>query len=82
MRQLIAYHLATILPMMIIMQLFMFDYIGWYNFTGMFMLYFFVYRPIMDYKRLKSKGLVDRKAFLKSWGFVRFKFVDELMFKK
>ncbi|GGF46348.1 hypothetical protein [Echinicola rosea] len=81
MRKLIAYHLVTILPMMIVMQLFVFDYIGWYNFVSLFLLYFFIYRPIMDYKRLKSKGLVDRKEFLKSWGFVRFKFVQELMFK-
>ncbi|QDH77964.1 hypothetical protein FKX85_02495 [Echinicola soli] len=81
MRKLIAYHLVTVLPMMIVMQLFIFDYIGWYDFVSLFLLYFFIYRPIMDYKRLKSMGLVDRKGFLKSWGFIRFKFVQELMFK-
>lgn len=82
MRKLIAYHLATLLPMMIVMQLFLFGYIEWYSFGWLFMTYFVLYRPFMDYKRLKSKGLVDRKQFLKSWGFVRFKFVQELMFKK
>ncbi|MBD8488277.1 hypothetical protein IFO69_05920 [Echinicola sp. CAU 1574] len=82
MKKLVAYHLVTILPMMIVMQLFLYDYIGWGNFFVLFVLYFFVYRPVWDYRRLKSKGLVNREEFVKSWGFIRFKYVQELMFKK
>ncbi|WP_200974553.1 hypothetical protein [Echinicola sp. 20G] len=82
MKKLVAYHLVTILPMMIVMQLFLFDYIGWGNFFALFIVYFFVYRPVLDYRRLKSKGLVNREEFVRSWGFIRFKYVQELMFKK
>lgn len=82
MKKLIAYHLATILPIMMVMQLFIFGYIGWLNFVGLFFVYFVVYRPFMDYRRLKSKGLVSREQFIKSWGFVRFKYYQELLFKK
>ncbi|GAB4107563.1 hypothetical protein GCM10028791_00090 [Echinicola sediminis] len=82
MKKLIAYHLATILPIMIVMQLFIFDYIGRMNFAALFFSYFVVYRPFIDYRRLKAKGLVSKKEFLKSWGFVRFKYYQELLFKK
>jgi len=82
MKKLIAYHLATILPIMIVMQLYIFNYIGRLNFAGLFGVYFLIYRPFMDYRRLKSKGLVNRKQFLKSWGLVRFKYYQELLFKK
>lgn len=81
-KKLIAYHLATILPIMIVMQLFIFNYIGGLNFVGLFGVYFLIYRPFLDYRRLKSKGLVNRKQFIKSLGFVRFKYYQELLFKK
>ncbi|WP_215224357.1 hypothetical protein [Echinicola shivajiensis] len=82
MKKLITYHIVTLLPMMLVMQLYVFRYISFANFLECFIVYFVVYRPIIDYRRLKSKGLVNRKEFLKSWGFVRFKYYQELMFKK
>ncbi|WP_018471874.1 hypothetical protein [Echinicola pacifica] len=82
MKKLIAYHIIAMMPMMLVMQLYIFEYIPFEYFLILFLVYFFVYRPIVDYRRLKAKGLVDRKAFLKSAGFVRFRYVQELMFKK
>ncbi|MDN3668534.1 hypothetical protein QWY93_04250 [Echinicola jeungdonensis] len=82
MKKLIIYHIVAILPMMIVMQLFVFDYIDWINFSEMFFIYFFIYRPVVDYKRLKSKGLVNWKQYVRTWGFIRFKYYQELLFEK
>ncbi len=82
MKKLIIYHIVAILPMMFVMHLFVFGFIGWGYFSELFLVYFFVYRPVVDYKRLKSKGLVNRKQFVKSWGFIRFKYYQELLFEK
>lgn len=50
-------------------------------FAILFMIYGFIVRPIIDYKKLKAKGLVTKKTFLKSLGFIRFRYYTELMFE-
>jgi hypothetical protein len=50
-------------------------------FIILFMIYAIIYRPIFDYKKLKSKGLVTKNQFIKSLGFIRFKYYHELMFE-
>ena len=50
-------------------------------FIILFMIYAIIYRPIFDYNKLKSKGLVTKNQFIKSLGFIRFKYYHELMFE-
>jgi hypothetical protein len=50
-------------------------------FIILFMIYALIYRPIFDYNKLKSKGLVTKDQFIKSLGFIRFKYYHELMFE-
>jgi hypothetical protein len=82
MNKLLAYHLITLIPMMLILYLYIYGVIGSGLFAILFCLYAFVYRPIVDYKRLQEKGLVTKDEFIKSFGFIRFRFLHELLFEK
>jgi len=82
MNKLLAYHLATLIPMMAILYLYIYGVIGAGLFTILFCLYAFVYRPIIDYKKLKEKMLVSKKEFIKSLGFIRFNYLSDLLFEK
>jgi hypothetical protein len=82
MNKLLAYHLVTLIPMMVILYLYIYGVIGSGLFAILFCLYAFVYRPIIDYKKLQEKGLVSKKEFIKSLGFIRFNYLSELLFEK
>jgi len=82
MDRLLNYHLATLIPMIIILYLYIYGVIGSGLFAIMFCLYAFIYRPIIDYKRLRKKGLVTKEEFIKSFGFIRFNYYYELLFEK
>jgi hypothetical protein len=82
MNKLLAYHLVTLVPMMVILYLYIYGVIGSGLFAILFCLYALVYRPIIDYKKLQEKGLVTKDEFIKSFGFIRFRFLHELLFEK
>jgi|UniRef100_UPI004048455F hypothetical protein len=82
MDRLLTYHLATLIPMIVILSLYIYAVIGSALFAILFCLYAFVYRPYIDYKRLHEKGLVTKEEFIKSFGFIRFNYYYELLFEK
>lgn len=82
MKKLFFYHLTTSLPLLVILPLYIYKIIGLAPFAIAVCLYAFVYRPIVDYKRLHEKGLVTKDEFIKSFGFIRFRFLHELLFEK
>jgi hypothetical protein len=82
MSRLAQYHILTLSPILVLCFLLAFKFIGNGLFAILFLLYAFIFRPIVDYKKLKRKGLVNRKIFIKSLGFVRFKYYTELMFEE
>lgn len=81
MKKLILFHTVTLLPMLILLGLYTYQYLstGW--FIVLFLIYAFIYRPIFDYKKLKEKGLVTKNEFIRTLGFVRFKYFSQLMFE-
>ena len=82
MNKLLAYHLVTLVPMMVILYLYIYGFIGSGLFAILFCLYALVYRPIVDYKKLQEKGLVSKQEFIESLGFIRFNYLSELLFEK
>lgn len=82
MNKLLAYHLITLIPMVVILGLYSYAVIGSALFAILFCLYAFVYRPYIDYIRLHKKGLVTKEEFIKSFGFIRFNYYYELLFEK
>ncbi len=82
MKKLIIYHLAASLPLLVILPLYIYKIIGLAPFAIAIILYAFVYRPYIDYKRLHEKGLVTKEEFIKSFGFIRFNYYYELLFEK
>jgi hypothetical protein len=82
MNKLLAYHLITLIPMVVILGLYSYAVIGSGLFAILVCLYAFVYRPYIDFKRLHEKGLVTKGEFLKSFGFIRFNYYYELLFEK
>jgi len=82
MNKLLAYHLVTLVPMMVILYLYIYGVIGSGLFAILFCLYAFVYRPVVDFKKLQEKGLVTKAEFIKSFGFIRFNYLSELLFEK
>jgi hypothetical protein len=81
MKKLILFHTITLLPMIVLLTLYIYQHLssGW--FIVLFLIYALVYRPIFDYKKLKEKGLVNRGEFVRTLGFVRFKYFSQLMFE-
>jgi hypothetical protein len=79
MRKLVVYHLVTIIPMIVILSLYVYAIINTVVFVTLFGVYAFIYRPIIDFEKLKRKGLVKKEQFIKSLGFIRFKYFSELM---
>jgi len=82
MNKLLSYHLTASLPLLVILPLYIYKIIGLAPFGIAVCFYAFVYRPIVDYKRLQEKGLVTKAEFIKSFGFIRFNYLSELLFEK
>jgi hypothetical protein len=82
MNKLLAYHLTATLPLLVILPLYIYKIIGLAPFAIAACLYAFVYRPYIDFKRLHEKGLVTKEEFRKSFEFIRFRFLHELLFEK
>ncbi len=82
MNKLLAYHLTATLPLLVILPLYIYKIIGLAPFAIAVCLYAFVYRPVVDFKKLQEKGLVTKAEFIKSFGFIRFNYLSELLFEK
>ena len=82
MKKLLVYHIVTITPIVLILALYIYEAIGTGLFALSFLVYAFVFRPIIDFQRLRQKGLVSKEDFWKSFGFVRFKYYYQLMFEE
>ena len=81
MRSLFKYHILTLTPIFVLCFLYAYKIIDGVLFFILFCVYGLLIRPIIDYKKLKAKGLVTKKTFLKSLGFIRFRYYTELMFE-
>ena len=82
MNRLFTYHLTATIPLLVILPLYIYKIIGLAPFAIAACLYAFLYRPYIDFKRLHEKGLVTKVEFIKSFGFIRFRFLHELLFEK
>ncbi len=68
--------------MVVILSLYIYEVISTGAFVGLFVIYAMIYRPFFDYKKLKEKRLVTKRQFLRTLGFIRFKYFSELMLEK
>ena len=82
MKNLLKYHLVTGLPMLLLLYLYIFKIMDFRFFFFLFLIYAFVLRPLIDFQRLKEKGLMTDKDFWKIFGLVRFRYYYQLMFEK
>ena len=82
MNRLFTYNLTATIPLLVILPLYIYKIIGLAPFAIAACLYAFLYRPYIDFKRLHKKGLVTKEEFIKSFGFIRFKYLSELLFEK
>lgn len=82
MKNLFRYHLITLPPMILLLALYVYQNIGVGTFAATFLFYAFVFRPILDFQRLKEKGLMEEKDFWKVFGTIRFKYYYQLMFER
>lgn len=73
------YHLWSFGPVLFLLFLWNFKFIETALFVLLYLVHLLIYRPIVDYKKLKRKGLVDRNSFLRSLGFIRIKYLHELI---
>jgi hypothetical protein len=76
------YQIASYVPIFILILCYVYRWVGIELFTGLFLFYFFVYRTILDYFRLKAKKLVTKDEYIKSFGFIRFKYLYEMIYQK
>ena len=81
MSKLATYHLITAIPIFLFTGLYIYHVINSVSFLLIMIVYAFIFRPIIDYKKLKGKGLVTKNQFIRSLGFIRFKYYSELMFE-
>lgn len=81
MRNLYIYHFATLTPLVLILFVYSYKYIDVRLFSVFILLYAFIYRPYLDYLRLKSLNLVSRNEWKKfiGLGLIRFKYYNELI---
>ena len=75
------YHIILGTPLLVVLFLFNFDYVSveWIMLYGI--LDVFLYRPIVNKKRLESLGVFERASYLKRVFVVPFKYYSQLMFK-
>jgi hypothetical protein len=67
MRNIFAYYSVIILPFAALIYLSSVNYIPTWWAIGLILAYAVVYRPIIDYLRLKSKGVITKKDFWKAF---------------
>jgi hypothetical protein len=85
MKNLFVYHLIVTAPLVFIIYPWAEKDISTAVFLILSFTYAFVFRPIMDYYRLKAMGKIEERDFWKMWkwgGFYRFRYYSTLMFGK
>jgi Zn-dependent protease with chaperone function len=80
-RNLFIYHVISLGPLLVLLVLIKYDIGDFMTMLILVIIYGFLYRPIIDYYKLKSKGLVEKSSYIKSLGFQRFKYYSQLMFE-
>lgn len=80
MKNLFIYYIIVNIPLIIILSLYFSDSIPVSIFAILIIIEAFVYRPIIDYFRLKSLDLIKEKEFKKMFGLYRFRFYKTLLF--
>ncbi len=80
MKNLFTYYIIVSIPLVIILSLYFNGLIPVSIFAIFIVLEAFIYRPIIDYFRLKSLGLIKEKEFNKMFGLYRFKFYKQILF--
>ena len=81
MRNLLVYHLISLGPLLFILYLFQIEYLSLKTIMILVLVYGFVYRPTIDFFKLRMKGLVGKREYIRSLGFLRLKYYRELMFE-
>lgn len=80
MKNLFIYYITVNIPLVIILSLYFNALIPVSLFAIFIVFEAFIYRPIIDYFRLKSLGIIKPNDFRKMFGFYRFKFYKEILF--
>ena len=78
----LAYHGATLAPLIIVVYLFSYGHINTLWFVLLMLLYGLIFRPVIDFYRLKALNLMNDHDFWKIFGLVRFRHYGDLMFRK
>jgi len=84
MKNLFYYHTVTLTPIFLIMTLYTLGSINTLIFMSLFFVYAFLFRPLIDFKRLVALKLVNEKDWKKfiGLGLIRFKYYNQLIFGK
>ena len=82
MKSLFNYHVVTLSPILIILYFYSFEIMSTLWFLIAMFTYAFVFRPVIDFIRLKELGILGNDDFWKIFGFIRFRHYSTLMFGK
>ncbi len=82
MRNLLVYHISTLIPLVVIFYLYEFKYIDVLWLAILMLIYGLCFRPVVDYYRLKALNIMKDNEFWKIFGMIRFRYYKDLMFKK
>ena len=80
----IKYHLATKPPLVLILWLYIYGIVNTFVFIELFIAFWLVYWPWVDFFRLKSLGILRSNSFTKSYFRIwklRFQYYSDVMFK-
>ena len=80
MKNMATYHIVTLIPILILSWLYIYGHMSALINAICWVVYAFLFRPIMDFKRLEALGLMNKSEFKKAFGFYRFRFYRSLMF--
>lgn len=79
MKKLIYYYIVSNVVFVFILSLYLEEKISTGVFIILILIDSFVYRPIIDYLRLRQLDLVEKRDFKKMFGLYRFKFYKALL---
>ena len=85
MKNTLVYHLIVTLPIVVFFYYWLENGKSALALVTFCILYAFVFRPLMDYYRLRSLNIVEKDDLLKMWkwlGLYRFRYYTALMFGK
>lgn len=80
MRSLFVYHAVTLPPIVVIVYFCAYHHIGVLFFVLLMSIYALIFRPILDFYRLRALNLIDDGGFWTIFGPARFRHYRKLMF--